>query len=60
MKSLAHKVAVVTGGGSGIGRATSLVLAAQNSTVAVCDLDEGSAKETADAIVAAGGRASVH
>jgi NAD(P)-dependent dehydrogenase (short-subunit alcohol dehydrogenase family) len=60
MRSLAHKVAVVTGGGSGIGRATSLALAAQSSAVAVCDLDEGRAKGTADAIVAAGGRASVH
>jgi NAD(P)-dependent dehydrogenase (short-subunit alcohol dehydrogenase family) len=60
MKSLAQKVSVVTGGGSGIGRAASLALAGQGSAVAVCDLDEGRARETADSIVKAGGRASIH
>ena len=51
---------MVTGAGAGIGRATALALARQGVTVAVCDLDERSAKEAAGAIVAAGGRASAH
>ena len=60
MKNLSGTVSVVTGAGSGIGRATALALAAQGSVVAVCDLDEGKAKETAEAIAAVGGRTSVH
>jgi NAD(P)-dependent dehydrogenase (short-subunit alcohol dehydrogenase family) len=60
MKNLDGKVAVVTGAGSGIGRATARALSAQGATVAVADLDEGTAKETAEAITAAGGRASAH
>jgi 3-oxoacyl-[acyl-carrier protein] reductase len=60
MKSLTQEVSVVTGGGSGIGRAASLALAVQGSAVAVCDLDEGRATETAESIVKAGGRASTH
>jgi NAD(P)-dependent dehydrogenase (short-subunit alcohol dehydrogenase family) len=60
MKDLSGKVSVVTGAGSGIGRATALALAAQGSIVAICDLDEGKAKETAEAIAGAGGRASTH
>jgi NAD(P)-dependent dehydrogenase (short-subunit alcohol dehydrogenase family) len=60
MKDLQGKVAVVTGAGAGIGRATSLKLAGLGATVAVCDLDAGAAKETADLIGAAGGTCSVH
>jgi len=60
MKDLSGKVAVVTGGGSGIGRATALALAARGTVVAVADLDEGKAKETAAAVTAGGGRASAH
>ena len=55
MKDLSGKVAVVTGGGSGIGRATALALAARGTVVAVADLDEGTAKETAAAVTAGGG-----
>ncbi len=54
---LEGKVAVVTGAGSGIGRATAQVLAAEGAAVACADLDEGTAKETATAIEGAGGRA---
>ena len=54
---LAGKVAVVTGGASGIGRATAELLAAQGAAVMIADLDENNAGAAADAITASGGRA---
>jgi len=54
---LAGKVAVVTGGASGIGRATAELLAAQGAAVMIADLDESNASAAADAITASGGRA---
>lgn len=48
--SFASKVAIVTGGGSGIGRATALALADQGARVVVVDRDEASARATAEAI----------
>lgn len=50
--------ALVTGGGSGIGRATCMRLAAEGARVLVTDLDPGSADSTAELIVRAGGSAS--
>jgi NAD(P)-dependent dehydrogenase (short-subunit alcohol dehydrogenase family) len=44
---LEGRVALVTGGGSGIGRATALVLAARGATVVVADIDETAAEQTA-------------
>lgn len=49
------RVAIVTGGGSGIGRATSLRLARDAIAVSVWDLDGESAEETADLVIRAGG-----
>jgi NAD(P)-dependent dehydrogenase (short-subunit alcohol dehydrogenase family) len=51
------KVAVVTGAGSGIGRAAAVRFAAEGAAVAAVDLNTGSAKETAAQITAAGGSA---
>jgi NAD(P)-dependent dehydrogenase (short-subunit alcohol dehydrogenase family) len=50
-------LAVVTGAGSGIGRAIALALAARGAPVAALDLDGGSAEETAALIGGSGGRA---
>jgi NAD(P)-dependent dehydrogenase (short-subunit alcohol dehydrogenase family) len=51
-------MAVVTGGGSGIGRATAQMLATRGAVVAVVDLDEAGAQQTAELIGKAGGRAA--
>ena len=53
------KVAVVTGGASGIGRATALRLAEDGAAVCVADLQEEKAAEVAAEIESAGGRALV-
>jgi len=51
------KVALVTGGGSGIGRASSLAFGASRATVVVADVSEANGKATVEAIRASGGTA---
>jgi NAD(P)-dependent dehydrogenase (short-subunit alcohol dehydrogenase family) len=55
---VAGKVALVAGAGSGIGRATALLLAGHGASLLCTDLDAAAAEATAAAITAAGGTAS--
>lgn len=57
MFDLDGKVALVTGGGQGVGRETALRLAAHGALVAVNDFHEERALAVADEITSAGGRA---
>ena len=61
MNRVDDKVAIVTGGGSGIGEATSKLLAQGGASVVVTDRNEEAAEHTAKLIIQKGGRAiSLH
>jgi 2-keto-3-deoxy-L-fuconate dehydrogenase len=57
---LKDRVAVVTGAGSGIGRASALLFAREGAFVALVDRDEVGMRETLDAIRGATGNGSFH
>ena len=57
MGRVAGKVALVTGAGLGLGRASSLLLASEGARLVVSDIDESLAGNTAAEIVEAGGEA---
>lgn len=57
MKELNGKVAIVTGGGSGFGRAMAELYAKEGAQVVVSDISVESGEETADAAIKAGGDA---
>jgi 2-keto-3-deoxy-L-fuconate dehydrogenase len=60
MFSLKEKNAVITGAGSGIGKAVALLLAKQGARVFAVDLNEEQSLATVKEIEAAGGKASAH
>src|SRR6266536_2175498 len=55
--SVAGKTAIVTGAGTGIGRATAQLLARRGARVVAAGLQPERLRETVDAITAAGGEA---
>lgn len=60
MGRLSGKVALVTGGGSGIGRASALAMAGEGAAIIVTDIDEVGGRETCATIASAGGQVSFH
>lgn len=57
MNRLGNKVCVITGAGSGIGKATAEMFAREGATVVVTDLRAAAAEEVAHGITTAGGKA---
>lgn len=57
MGRVGGKTAIVTGGGMGIGRAVSLLLAKEGASVALLDIDDRSGREVVDEIKGGGGMA---
>jgi NAD(P)-dependent dehydrogenase (short-subunit alcohol dehydrogenase family) len=54
---LRDKVAFVTGGGSGIGRATSRIFAREGAKIVVVDIDREAGQKTVDLVEQDGGEA---
>jgi NAD(P)-dependent dehydrogenase (short-subunit alcohol dehydrogenase family) len=57
MSELQDRIAFITGGASGMGRATALLMASEGATIVVADLDEAGAKTVVGEIEEAGGKA---
>jgi NAD(P)-dependent dehydrogenase (short-subunit alcohol dehydrogenase family) len=55
--SLVGRTALITGGGSGIGRETALLMSSAGARVVVCDMDPRGGEETVELVGAAGGDA---
>jgi NAD(P)-dependent dehydrogenase (short-subunit alcohol dehydrogenase family) len=57
MSRLDGKVALITGGGSGIGRETSLLFAAEGALIAAVDVNQAATEETVELVAQTGGKA---
>jgi NAD(P)-dependent dehydrogenase (short-subunit alcohol dehydrogenase family) len=57
MMRLQEKVALITGGGGGIGRETSLLFASEGAKIVVVDVNDAAGEETARLVTEAGGEA---
>ena len=57
MNTLAHKVALITGGASGIGRATAILFAQEGAAVAIADINADQGQSAVTEIESAGGKA---
>lgn len=57
MKDFKDKVAVITGGAGGVGRAIGLALAREGAKIVVADIEQGAMDQTVEDIKAAGGEA---
>jgi NAD(P)-dependent dehydrogenase (short-subunit alcohol dehydrogenase family) len=60
MFSLKGKTALITGGGSGIGKAISLVFGSQGAMVHIIEINAEAAETVVDEIIEAGGKAEAH
>ncbi len=60
MRRLEDKVALITGGGAGIGRAMAETFAREGASVVIADRDEAAAQEVADSIVKNNGTARAY
>ncbi|HEX8581723.1 MAG TPA: glucose 1-dehydrogenase [Acidimicrobiales bacterium] len=58
MGRLDGRVALITGAGNGMGRAASVLFAAEGARVVVADVDEAAGRATVDAVAAGGGEAT--
>ncbi|MDX9848209.1 MAG: 3-oxoacyl-ACP reductase FabG [Tenuifilaceae bacterium] len=58
MKRLENKVAIITGGADGLGKAGAILFAKECATVIIWDMNEQKGKETVSEILASGGNAS--
>lgn len=52
---LANKVAIITGAGSGIGRASAIMFAKEGAKIIVADINDGGGEDTVAAIKSSGG-----
>ena len=57
MQRFVDEVAIVTGAGNGIGKATALRLGSEGASVAVADMDQAAAQQTVEEITVTGGQA---